>query len=270
LDQRIVSPNIDLLVPIQTYATYMTETQRAHRDRSVSTPVQVNIPSQKPPMNLSLTEVSIPKNNSFPELLGIEEKFESEFELVETTQDHEELLPKNEEKLMKEITIKENRANVVVELGDRKAKSGDDLEALALYIKYLNIMQTVLLYLKKVVQTQKITATLSLKQTTERLRERFDDCLMRTELIKKRLKPTDQRLSAEKIMYDQALHLGREGAVDEMYDKIKSEFVYRNGLLLLEQLLIEATDPQDKKILKEYVSRFSLRLHEIQKKKEKK
>jgi len=71
-------------------------------------------------------------------------------------------------------------------------------------------------------------------------------------------------------MYDQALHLGREGAVDEMYDKIKSEFVYRNGLLLLEQLLIEATDPQDKKILKEYVSRFSLRLHEIQKKKEKK
>ena len=74
--------------------------------------------------------------------------------------------------------------------------------------------------------------------------------------------------------------------MDEMYrNYIKAEYFYRNGQHLLEQvfvqsnyllvlkcislqLLQDATDAHDKRILREYISRFAIRLADATRKKE--
>ena len=61
---------------------------------------------------------------------------------------------------------------------------------------------------------------------------------------------------------------GREAAVDELYKNyIKSEYFFRQGMLLLEQLLADATTQHDHQVLRDYIERFSARLQEVQRKK---
>lgn len=62
---------------------------------------------------------------------------------------------------------------------------------------------------------------------------------------------------------------GREAAVDEMLSNFrKAEYFYGLGIQLLELLQVDATDPADTRILREYISRFALRLQETARKRD--
>lgn len=94
------------------------------------------------------------------------------------------------------------------------------------------------------------------------------DVLQRADSLQPRLTEFDVTVSAEKILYDFAMFYGREAAVDELYKNyIKSEYFFRQGMLLLEQLLADATTQHDHQVLRDYIQRFSARLQEVQRKK---
>jgi len=72
----------------------------------------------------------------------------------------------------------------------------------------------------------------------------------------------------KKLVYDFALQLGREGAVQELlHNYEKSEVQYERGLLLLEQLFAEVTSPKDKEVLENFVNNFSSRINQVRFKK---
>jgi hypothetical protein len=75
--------------------------------------------------------------------------------------------------------------------------------------------------------------------------------------VKQFLRPADATVVAEKLLYDCALELGKEGAVQEVYKNYtKSAQMYTNGLLLLEQLLSDVTLEFDKEILQKCIFHF--------------
>jgi hypothetical protein len=89
-------------------------------------------------------------------------------------------------------------------------------------------------------------------QALYKLRDQFRDYLRKIEALKVQYRVADSMcfLLPDKIIYDQALQMGREGGVCELLKNFeKSEEMYSSGLSLIEQLLYDATEESDKEIL---------------------
>jgi len=123
-----------------------------------------------------------------------------------------------------------------------------------LYIKSLVIFSGVI---KKATQPQSLVDSNS---AISRAREYYSQYIPKVESLKQYVK-LETVSSAEKIIYESALDFGKEGAVSEMMKNYeKSEQAYENGLILLDQLLTEATQERDKEILQNFISGFTKRL----------
>jgi len=173
-----------------------------------------------------------------------------------------------EDQLVASIEAKGKRALAVAELGDIKADAEQAAEAMALYLKGLQIMHQALISAKRVAQAHYLTSSPRVVSAVEAVREKFLEYFKKVEYWRGVLKPSDAVPSVEKMLYEYAIQMGRIAGVDELWKNYtKSEQVYQTGLLLLETLYYEAADPKDRDILHLYLSAFANRLQVVRRKK---
>jgi len=152
-----------------------------------------------------------------------------------------------------EIGRRYKRIDALCELADSKMELSHVEEAIVLYIKVLAVLQQLMQYASKSPLTEsELNAVLS------KYRDRFKDTLHKLEIVKLQTRVEHlPAISAEKLIYDSALSMGREGGVCEMLKNFeKSSQLYENGLLLIEQLFSEANEDADKETLQNFVQGF--------------
>eukprot|EP00005_Dracoamoeba_jomungandri_P011968 CAMPEP_0174276428 /NCGR_PEP_ID=MMETSP0439-20130205/60378_1 /TAXON_ID=0 /ORGANISM="Stereomyxa ramosa, Strain Chinc5" /LENGTH=582 /DNA_ID=CAMNT_0015368651 /DNA_START=819 /DNA_END=2567 /DNA_ORIENTATION=+ len=171
-----------------------------------------------------------------------------------------------EEKLIIEDVERLYKQSVVIaELADSRVEMSP-VEALALYIKLLDILKHILTN-NHILQSKSLSSSPKLSHILDMIKEKFSMYLTRAEYWKRNLKLIESGPNAEQLIYQSALHMGREGAVSEVLeDYSKAYTMYQNGLLLLQQLQYDATDQNDCDILRDYVEAFSKRRREVKKK----
>ncbi|KAL6077315.1 Serine/threonine-protein kinase atg1 [Balamuthia mandrillaris] len=191
------------------------------------------------------------------------------FELISSTSSSENTSAHfaPEENTIDEVEMLFKRGTAIAELADIKVGMQSPVEALALYVKALYALQNALEHTKQMIKAQSVATSPRLGVLVDNMRETFSSYLRKAEYWKRNLKPTDSALCAEKIIYECALQMGREAAVSEVLKNYpKAKALYSKGLLLLEQLALEAADTTDQEILAQYVAAFSRRGEEVQKK----
>jgi hypothetical protein len=194
---------------------------------------------------------------------------DKDFVIVPAGGEAQNPIPATEEALLAESSTRESRAHVLVEMADNKMEQALPAEAVVLYLKYMDILKGVVLLCHQVCEHRKWPISAVVKSFLDRIQMRFSEVLNKCRNARQHLKPTDLLSNAEKLVFEQALSFGREAAVDEMLSNFrKAEYFYGLGIQLLELLQLDATDPADTRILREYISRFALRLQETARKRD--
>jgi hypothetical protein len=163
-----------------------------------------------------------------------------------------------------ELERRGQRALAIAAIGDMRFENEQIAEAAALYIKALSCLHSLLLEITRTMQLMSMQSTSELNTVYSRYKECFSEYLRKAEALRKMLRPNDSVITAEKLIYDFALQLGRDAAVQELlHNYPKADKKYENGLLLLEQLFAEVTAPKDKEILQNYISGFINRITQL-------
>eukprot|EP01116_Phalansterium_solitarium_P022253 TRINITY_DN7280_c0_g1_i1.p1 TRINITY_DN7280_c0_g1~~TRINITY_DN7280_c0_g1_i1.p1 ORF type:complete len:699 (+),score=134.04 TRINITY_DN7280_c0_g1_i1:100-2196(+) len=160
-----------------------------------------------------------------------------------------------------DFEAKAKRVMMIFGVGDLKVENNLLPEAVVLYVKALATLLTLLQDSKALVRSQSLTQSLHFDNILRPYRILFEQYLRKMDATRAQADPRAMVPSAEKLIYDFAFYLGREGAYHELLKNFqKSEQLYENGLLLLEQLLADAIQPSDRLALQNYVTNFRRRL----------
>ncbi len=156
-------------------------------------------------------------------------------------------------------------ASEVAALGQRREDQGLDLEALALYTKCLSLFEHGITVGDDVMRNTGYSKDLlSLLSVS---RERFTTHLQKAERIfNRRGDSTRRTVCAEKLIYDAALSVAREGAAKEVLGEDgEAKKLYVWSKLLLESLTLEEKplNDRDTQIINSYVSLIAERVVEL-------
>lgn len=172
----------------------------------------------------------------------------------------DEIAAKAELSIVDEIEAMAASAYAVAELADFKAEKGASSHAVTLYVKALKAFKRLWLLVKDAHSSAPNSPLNTLEQ---KLETSFALYMDKAQRMSRQVKVAD--VPAERIIYEHSMELGRNAAVDELYNNLtKSEEAYRTGLLLLQQLQADATDDGDRVVLKDHVVKFQERLDTVQ------
>eukprot|EP01119_Soliformovum_irregulare_P023910 TRINITY_DN8452_c0_g1_i2.p1 TRINITY_DN8452_c0_g1~~TRINITY_DN8452_c0_g1_i2.p1 ORF type:complete len:154 (-),score=30.15 TRINITY_DN8452_c0_g1_i2:19-480(-) len=141
-------------------------------------------------------------------------------------------------------------------VGDMKVDAGLHLEALSIYVRCVSNLKSVLLIARATP-----TPSLGMSNVMSVTREKLQELLYKCKNVKSKVKPYEEASPVEFILYNFALQLGREAAVQELLQNVeKSLGMYSEGLTLLEYLLSESPSSQDRDLLRSFVADFGTRI----------
>src|SRR4051794_2474477 len=101
---------------------------------------------------------------------------------------------------------RESRWNVLAEIADLKAEEGLLQDALSLYMKYLGLLSSTAGVVSRLLASKKWVPTSGLRTLLLRLKAKFADYSSRARSLQERLRSTDLLYSAEKLIFEYALH----------------------------------------------------------------
>lgn len=203
------------------------------------------------PKNLDAMFEAVASNDSFSDFEMIEKSGGSASELVEKRRiDDIEQHFSDVEAVAKLANIKSNQAPV---------------EAVVLYIHTLRQLRSLVLVARDLKMKGGFRDSPRLDKIVAEMYREFQDCLTQADFLRRnQVRASDTAHAAPKLMYEYAIQMGLEAAVDEILgNNQKSKWMYTNGHHILRQLLREATSEADKKILQSYIDAFSMRLRKL-------
>jgi len=220
---------------------------RPFKENQYSISLPTNLNSMIPPNNFKRTE------NFHPGASFGRESLDKDYVLVgfNSSENSESLLVSEINKKMKGITC-------IAELAEIKLETNFPSESASLYIKALQLIQDIIMFTKK----SSLSETDQLK-VLNKCEQQYREYLSKLKSIKFPNGSTSL-IPTEKMIYDFALHMGREGGVHELLKNLeKSEQMYNNGLSLIEYLFSQATEESDKEILQNFIREFQKRIIEV-------
>ncbi|EFA86172.1 autophagy protein 1 [Heterostelium album PN500] len=156
------------------------------------------------------------------------------------------------------------RAVAIAELGD--LRQFEPSECIPLYLKALMLIKS---KLQQSAQNFSFGSPhlARYNQLMEKLRDTFKEYLNKTVRLYTNNLEMNASFSPNKLIYESALEMGRNGGVEEMYsDYNKALQYYSDGILLLEYLYSIAIDREDQDILNRYIKSFSERIITVNRK----
>lgn len=171
----------------------------------------------------------------------------------------------NLEKVGKSLEQNLKRITMVVELGDSKNfEINSQNEKLTLYMKALESLKYLLSSLKKTIIAERIKNNKNLRYYIDVIIQKFVLILKKVEFWKRNNYDMKYVFCAEKIIFLEALKLGKEAVISEtLQDYTKAVYNYTKGIDYLEYLFNETKFEEDKISLKFYTMLFEKRKNGI-------
>jgi hypothetical protein len=171
--------------------------------------------------------------------------------------------PLPSEKLMEELRNWGKMVTAVVALAELKTEADYNIEGFALYVHALSVVRAALLTAQRRVVSDGISTVTpdpGLREAVEFLRAKLGETLAKAERIRGLLSDSDSTAAPEKLIYEHALFLAREGAVAEQTgQKPKSRSMYETSIALLESIVPSVPD-RDKATVRKYITMVKKRL----------
>lgn len=174
---------------------------------------------------------------------------------------------KKEKKILGRMNYMCKQAGTVTNIAEMHLNATRYIEASALYVKAMDILHFVFTMSRKMLNEKSLSMTTSYKKFSEGINKQFGACIEKNEYIKKCMTSEMKerkipKKMAERILYDCAMRIGREGGVCEQVKDNKSAMdKYNRAVMLLRILMIDKSlDTQDKKTLENYVVHLEKRL----------
>lgn len=251
---------------IDIAAKYSSVMEEA-RVRTGSTPSSTFSPTSLPSSS-SLTGVNSPLASTQQE--NTSDSFEKDCVIIHSgTQENsfgDEESTTDEVVLVNELAEMLNRAVTISEIAELKS-GPEPTVAFVLVVKALSILRTANQIAKKTT-LQNFNQMIRVEGIEERLQSKYAELIKKGEFLKGSLQPSDVVASPERVLYEYALQLGKEAALDEeMYSNYaKSQVMLQTAVILFEQLLFECSEEADKKTLKSHIQAYKNRLQDVRKK----
>lgn len=164
--------------------------------------------------------------------------------------------------------IQDDLENPEMNLPDN-VSSGIAEEAMLLYVKTLSLLSLAMdqagLWWNKNQKDNKMVSS-HFNEIIQWTRNAFNESLERAETVKKKVSPhaTNTHTTAEKLIFDRALELSRDAAVQEISgDLTGCESAYTTSIWMLEALLEDDEDglgEEDRRIVERFISSITKRL----------
>lgn len=171
------------------------------------------------------------------------------------------------ERLAEELAEWGKMATAIAALGDLKVEAEYRAEGFALYVHALSVLRNALLTaqrrvaLRGIVVTPPTAADPRLRDALDALRARLAECLEKAERLRVQLAPHEKSVLPEKLVYDHAMLLSREGTLAEKTGMhAKAHGYYEDALALFNSLVPTVPSEHDKDVLFRYTSLLRKRL----------
>jgi len=203
---------------------------------------------RKPITNPFKESFETPSNLTNPKEKGSTDHADRSFDMTTKS----DLAHASPEEITDQLESLANLAPLVIGMAD-KWNTSRPVDALALYVKALQIYSSVANSTKKALQSHTLTGSSRLGQVMERIVNMYKQTLHKAETLRRKLHPSETCPPAEKCIYEAALRKGREGAVAEGLSNFEeAESLYLRSSQLLQLLLLssDTSHASDKGVLK--------------------
>ncbi|XP_063222174.1 serine/threonine-protein kinase unc-51 isoform X2 [Bacillus rossius redtenbacheri] len=159
-------------------------------------------------------------------------------------------------------------------IAGRQSEGGRRAEQLVLLVRALQLLSSALGLASQQLRAAKLRPSASVKSVVAQLNSKFRQCLAECKqlntpglLQKAGVDPSTTNITADRLLYNHAIHICQTAALDELFDKPKDCFQrYSMAQLILHSLAQTVHHPQDRDLLIKYKDAVEKRLFVLEEK----